>query len=69
LLSSHLLLQTRGLHVNLRAKASPRGLKIVRITDSPWNDTQQKPHTFEDVHCVHASAVVIEGGEVLNGRG
>jgi len=45
-------------------------LKMVRTTDSPWNNTPQKPHTFEDLQLMYASAVVIEGAaRVFNGNG
>jgi hypothetical protein len=39
---------------------------MVRTTDSPWNNTQQKPHTLQDVNWVYASAVVTDrlGGGV-----
>jgi hypothetical protein len=43
-----------------RASSGER-LKMVRTTDSPWNNTQQKPHTFQDVEVRYATAVVIDG--------
>lgn len=42
---------------------------MVRTTDSPWNNTPQKPHTFEDLKWRYARAVVIDGGSgVFNGE-